>query len=78
MWLDSAAVKKRLVKRAQQLGSQKALAAELGISTSYLSDIFKHRKEISHELARKLGLRREMRFWYDPTFVELANRANKK
>lgn len=66
MWLKSADVRKRLVKRAKQLGSQKALAEELGISTAYLCDIFKHRREISHELAQKLGLRREMRFWFDP------------
>ena len=68
MWLDSASVKQRLIKRARELGSQKALAEELGISQQYLSDIFKHKREISHQVAQKLGLRREMKFWWPPDF----------
>jgi len=38
--------------------SQKVVAAELGISPQYLSDILKGRREISTEVARRLGFER--------------------
>lgn len=48
-----------MVNRA---GSQKKLAEQLGISTAYLNDVLRHRRDISAELAKKLGLRRIVSF----------------
>ena len=64
--LRTSQVKQRLIKRAQQLGSQKALAAELGISQQYLSDIFLGKREISYQLAEKLGLKKIIYFRWSP------------
>ena len=64
--LRTSQVKQRLIKRAQQLGSQKALAAELGISQQYLSDIFLGKREISYQLADKLGLKKIIYFRWSP------------
>lgn len=64
--LRTSQVKQRLITRAQQLGSQKALAAELGISQQYLSDIFLGKREISCQLADKLGLKKIIYFRWSP------------
>lgn len=64
--LRTSDVKQRLIKRAQQLGSRKALAAELGISQPYLSDILLGKREISFQLAEKLGLKKIIRFRWSP------------
>lgn len=39
-------------------GSQKAYAARVGISESYLSDVLKERREISTRILKHLGLER--------------------
>lgn len=39
-------------------GSQKAAASHLKVSPQYLSDVLRGRREISRELARKLGYQR--------------------
>lgn len=64
--LRTSQVKQMLITRAQQLGSQKALAAELGISQPYLSDILLGKREISFQLAEKLGLKKIIRFRWSP------------
>lgn len=64
--LKTSDVKQRLVRRAQELGSQKALASELGISQQYLSDIFLGKREISFQLAEKLGLKKIIYFKWSP------------
>ena len=48
--------------------SQKELADELGISPQYLSDVLKGRREISAQLASKLGYERVITFvkWGEP------------
>jgi len=50
-----AALRKRQGKRAQQ-----DLAAELGISPSYLSDIYKGKREPGEQVLSKLGLERQV------------------
>lgn len=45
--------------------SQKALAKELGISESYLSDILNGRRCISEEVAKRLGYERQVRFYFE-------------
>ena len=46
----------------QEWGSQNSVAARLGVTPSYLSDIRSGRREVSAEVARKLGYRREVFF----------------
>lgn len=40
-------------------GSQRKVARSLGISDSYLSDIINERRDISDEVAKKLGYQKE-------------------
>jgi transcriptional regulator with XRE-family HTH domain len=47
--------------------TQKDVAKDLGISPQYLSDILKGRREISAEVARRLGFERVV------TFVRFGN-----
>jgi DNA-binding transcriptional regulator YdaS (Cro superfamily) len=46
-------------------GSQRAVALELGISEVYLSDILNGRRDVSDNVARKLGYKKEI--VYAPT-----------
>ena len=45
-----------------QRSSQKAVATRLGFSPQYINDVMRGRREISAELARKLGLRKIVMF----------------
>lgn len=45
-------------------GTQKAAAAQLGISGMYVSDMVNGRRPISDVVAQKLGYRRSWRFEY--------------
>lgn len=51
-----------LWERVKATGSQKALAKELGISCAYLNDVLSSRRDVSYELANKLGYRRVVCF----------------
>ena len=59
---------KELVREA---GSQAEVAEGLGISRSYLNDILQERREISGEIAAKLGFERQI--IYLPTIVGISN-----
>ena len=47
----------KLNQKVRELGSQKAVADELGITPAYLSDILNERTHVSERIARMLGLR---------------------
>lgn len=49
---------KELEKHVRKSGSQKASAASLGISTQYLNDLLRGRREASDNVLSKMGLRR--------------------
>jgi len=49
---------KELQKHVKKAGSQKEAAANLGISTQYLNDLLRGRREASETILEKLGLRR--------------------
>ncbi len=51
-----------LQKLVDRLGSQKAAAAQLGISQPYLSDLLHGRRDVSDQMLVRLGLRRVERF----------------
>lgn len=44
-----------LKRRVQAMGSQNAVAAELGITPAYLSDILSGRRDLSENVLTKLG-----------------------
>ncbi len=48
-----------------ELGSQKALAAHLGVSEPHLSDMLRGNRNITVNAAKKLGYSREMLFVED-------------
>lgn len=43
-------------------GTQRDLAARVGVSEQYLSDILSGRRDVSDEFAQKIGFRRMIRF----------------
>jgi transcriptional regulator with XRE-family HTH domain len=45
-----------LERRVEQAGSQKQAADELGISTQYLNDLLRGRRQPSDNVLEKLGL----------------------
>lgn len=49
-----------LAKEVKRAGSQKQLAAELGISTQYLNDLLRGRRDFSDKVLKKLGLERRV------------------
>jgi plasmid maintenance system antidote protein VapI len=51
--------RKILEDMVEVAGSQKAIARELEITPSYLSDILDGRRDISDKIARKLGYAKE-------------------
>ena len=51
-----------LLQMVYDEGSQKATANALGISPAYLGDILSERRNVSNELANKLGYRRVIGF----------------
>jgi transcriptional regulator with XRE-family HTH domain len=51
--LDPYAV---LAQRIAKAGTQKQLAEELGISLSYLNDVYRKRRNFSASLLEKLGM----------------------
>lgn len=48
--------------QVRMAGSQKALAAKLGVSPAYLNDILARRREISAEFAKRIGYERQIHF----------------
>lgn len=44
-----------LNKRAEELGSQKAVAEELGISPSHLSDVLSGKRNLGEEILEQIG-----------------------
>lgn len=52
----------RLQKLVQQAGSQRQVARDLGISPAYLSDVLLGRRQVSAQLALKLGLIRTITY----------------
>ncbi len=51
-----------LKSEVQRLGSQKALAAKMGISLPYLSDIIQGRREPGPKVLAYLGLERQITY----------------
>jgi plasmid maintenance system antidote protein VapI len=52
-----------LIRRhVQRVGTQKQVAAALGVSPSFLNDILKERREITSRLAEQFGYRRTVVF----------------
>ena len=49
----------RLKAGLRKAGTQRAYAAQLGISLAYLNDVLHGRRQVSERLAGKLGLVRE-------------------
>ena len=60
--LDSAGLHRIMRQRCIAAGSQKQLAADLGISTGYLCDVLNARREPSDRMLAGLGLRPVTRF----------------
>ena len=56
--MNTDTLRSRLARRAEEVGSQKALASELGVSQAYLCDVMKGRKEPGPLLLAGLGLQR--------------------
>jgi transcriptional regulator with XRE-family HTH domain len=57
--VNRQAVLARLRKDVDRAGSQKALAAEIGISPAYLSDVLKENRVPGPSILRFYGLRHE-------------------
>ena len=49
---------KALRKLISELGSQKAAADRLGFTPSFINDVLQGRREMTDQLARKLGFKR--------------------
>jgi len=48
-------VKDYLKRRANELGSQKAVAEEIGISPSHLSDVLSNKRNLGEDVLEQLG-----------------------
>ncbi len=62
--VNTQAVLARIRRDAEKAGSQKALAAKIGISAAYLCDVLKGNRVPGPSILRFYGLRAE------PTYVE--------
>jgi transcriptional regulator with XRE-family HTH domain len=60
--MDENPVLKKIKSKIAEAGSQTKVAIELGISVSYLSDILNGKREISENVARKLGFKRQTKY----------------
>ena len=52
------AIPQKLRQSANQRGSQRALAKELGVSEAYLSDVINGRRDPGRKILKALGLER--------------------
>lgn len=59
---DSNGVRELLLRKADEHGSQTALARYLGISSSYLSDVIKGKRDPGASVLDALGLARVVRY----------------
>lgn len=57
--MDDTKVIAKLQTLVEVLGSQKVAAISLGISTQYLNDLLRGRRNVSEEIASKLGFTAE-------------------
>lgn len=60
--MNESQVLELIKQRANEAGSQKALAETLGVSAPYLSDVINGRREPSENLLSRLGIRRIVEF----------------
>jgi transcriptional regulator with XRE-family HTH domain len=63
--VNEAQVIELIKQRANEAGSQKALAQELGVSEPYLSDVLKGRRSPSENLLNRLGIRKVVEFFQE-------------
>lgn len=54
--LISVDVRTMILKHSQEAGSQSSYAKSIGVSSSYLSDILKGKREPGHKILKALGL----------------------
>lgn len=56
--MKSVTIPQKLSEWAKRLGSQRALAKELGVSEPYLSDVINGRRDPGPKILKALGLER--------------------
>ncbi len=62
MFVHDSRIRRLLRKRVRRHGTQLATARALGISSQYLNDVLRERREISDKLANALGFDRVIVF----------------
>jgi hypothetical protein len=60
--LSETKLRAALLERVKKAGMAKIAAFRLGISAQYLSDVINGRRDISEQLAEKLGYRKVVMF----------------
>ena len=56
--MTSAQVRQLLLAQSQKIGSQAALAKQLGVSAVYLSDVIRGKREPAETICAALGIER--------------------
>ena len=64
-WVEEGDLRSTLWKRVD-MSSQKHVAEDLGISPQYLHDVLSSRRDVSFEVAKKLGFQKVVRFLPSP------------
>ena len=62
MTITSEQVREKLRRKASIMGSQKALAEDLGVSSAFISDILLGKRQPTGKVLECLGLRRVVRY----------------
>ena len=60
--MDAQEIYHRLMRDARKLGSQRALAARIGISPAYLSDVIRGRRNAGPAITKYLGIERRVTY----------------
>jgi plasmid maintenance system antidote protein VapI len=61
-FLQEQDLRKELIRLLKQKGSQSSLAREIGISSSYLNDVLRGKRQITERIAGHLGYKRSIVF----------------
>lgn len=61
-YISQDAIITMLISKCQERGKKKGLAEQIGVSPQYVTDILKGRRDISSEVAEKLGYRKLVLF----------------
>lgn len=63
MWFSPSELRDKIRREIKKLGSQKAFAEKYEVSPQYVNDVFRNRRAVSPQLAKKLGFEYRVMYW---------------